>query len=85
MKRRLAAILATDVVGFSRLMGLEEAGTLERLKRLRSAIVDPSIRERGGVLYLNPGSPTSPRMGTKPGVALLRVRGAEISAELVGI
>ncbi|MEJ1993778.1 MAG: adenylate/guanylate cyclase domain-containing protein [Limibacillus sp.] len=48
MKRRLAAILAADVVGFSRLMGLEEAGTLERLKRLRSTIVDPSIRERGG-------------------------------------
>ena len=45
----------------------------------------PSIVNRDGVLYLNPGSPTSPRMGTKPGVALLRVKGSEVEAELVEI
>ena len=33
MERRLAAILAADVVGYSRLMGLDEAGTLTRLRR----------------------------------------------------
>lgn len=48
MERRLAAILAADVVGYSRLMGEDEVGTLERLKSLRKDIVQPSIRERKG-------------------------------------
>ena len=48
MKRRLAAILAADVVEFSRLMGCDEKGTLGRLKTLFSQIVNPSIRDRGG-------------------------------------
>ena len=48
MERRLAAILAADVVGYSRLMGEDEAGTLERLKLLRSELVQPQITERGG-------------------------------------
>ena len=48
MERRLAAILAADVVGFSRLMGADEAGTLERLKSLRRELVQPKITERKG-------------------------------------
>jgi len=36
MERRLAAILAADVVGYSRLMGQDEAGTLQTLKALRA-------------------------------------------------
>ncbi len=48
MARRLAAILAADVVGFSRLMGQDEAGTLERLKSLRRKLVQPKISEHGG-------------------------------------
>ncbi len=43
LERRLAAILATDVVGYSRLMGEDEAGTLERLKSLRRELVQPKI------------------------------------------
>jgi putative phosphoesterase len=43
----------------------------------------PEIRERQGVLYLNPGSPTFPRMGSAPGVALLRINGSHIRAELI--
>jgi adenylate cyclase len=39
--RRLSAILAADVVGYSRLMGADEEGTLERLKVLRRELVDP--------------------------------------------
>ena len=39
--RRLAAILAADVAGYSRLMGADEEGTLERLKALRHELVDP--------------------------------------------
>ena len=48
MERRLAAILAADVVGYSRLMGKDEAGTLEALKALRKGLVEPSIAERKG-------------------------------------
>ncbi len=48
MERRLAAILAADVVGYSRLMGEDETGTLERLKALRKELVQPRITERKG-------------------------------------
>ncbi len=48
MERRLAAILAADVVGYSRLMGEDEVGTLERLKSLRKDLVQPKIADRGG-------------------------------------
>ncbi len=48
MERRLAAILAADVVGYSRLMGEDEAGTLERLKSLRRELVQPKIAEGSG-------------------------------------
>jgi len=41
--RRLAAILAADVAGYSRLMGTDEEGTLERLKALRQEILDPKF------------------------------------------
>src|SRR5215472_15005640 len=46
--RRLAAILAADVAGYSRLMGADEEGTLERLKAHRRQLVDPKIREHRG-------------------------------------
>ena len=47
MERKLVAILAADVVGYSRLMGEDETGTLERLKSLRRELVQPKIVERG--------------------------------------
>ena len=43
----------------------------------------PEIRQRQGVLYLNPGSPTFPRMGSAPGVALLRINSGQVRAELI--
>ena len=43
--RRLAAILAADVAGYSRLMGVDEEGTLERLKAHRPRLIDPKIGE----------------------------------------
>jgi adenylate cyclase len=46
--RRLAAILAADVAGYSRLMGADEEGTLERLKTLRRELLDPKIAEHHG-------------------------------------
>jgi hypothetical protein len=46
--RRLAAILAADVAGYSRLMGADEEGTLERLKALRRELGDPKVKEYRG-------------------------------------
>lgn len=48
MERRLAAILAADVVGYSRLTDLDEAGTLQRLRCIRMELVEPKITEHRG-------------------------------------
>jgi TolB-like protein/Flp pilus assembly protein TadD len=48
MHRRLAAILAADVVGYSRLMGADEAGTLAALKAIRSELIERKITEHQG-------------------------------------
>src|SRR6476659_997465 len=48
MERRLTAILAADVVGYSRLMGVNESGTLARLDALRTDFVDTKIAEHQG-------------------------------------
>ena len=48
VERRLTAILAADVVGYSRLMGQDEVGTLVRLKALRRDLIDPKIAEHKG-------------------------------------
>jgi hypothetical protein len=53
--RRLAAILTADVVGYSRLMGADEEGTLERLKALRRELVDPKIAEHHGRIVKTTG------------------------------
>ena len=49
IKRRLAAILSTDVVGYSRLMGDDEEGTFDMLRQCRQTI-DGCIAEKGGVI-----------------------------------
>ena len=46
VERRLAAVLAADVAGYSRLVGADELGTLEALKTLRREIVDSEIANR---------------------------------------
>src|SRR5436305_13773848 len=48
MERRLTAILAADVVGYSRLMGTDEEGTLAALKTRRREVADPKIKEHRG-------------------------------------
>ena len=50
VERRLAAIVAADVAGYSRLMGMDEEGTLAQLKGHREALIDPTVeppRQRG--------------------------------------
>ncbi len=46
--RRLAAIVSADVVGYSRLMGLDEAGTLQAMRAHRAELWDPAIASHGG-------------------------------------
>ncbi len=48
MERRLTAILAADVVGYSRLMGANESGTVTALETLRSDFINPKIGEHQG-------------------------------------
>src|ERR1700756_91686 len=55
VERRLAAILAADVAGYSRLMGADEEGTLERLKAHRRGLVDPKITEYHGRIVKTTG------------------------------
>src|SRR5713226_2551013 len=55
VKRRLAAILAADVAGYSRLMGADEEGTLARLKTFRKALIDPKITEHRGRIVKTTG------------------------------
>jgi adenylate cyclase len=53
--RRLAAILAEDVAGYSRLMGVDEEGTHERLKAHLRQLIDPKIEEHRGRIVKNTG------------------------------
>jgi class 3 adenylate cyclase len=55
VERRLAAIMAADVVGYSRLMGADEEGTLVQLKGHRHGLVDPKIREHRGRIVKTTG------------------------------
>ena len=51
MERRLAAILAADVVGYSYLMDSDEIGTLQALKQCESTIIEPSVRSNNGRIF----------------------------------
>jgi adenylate cyclase len=55
VQRRLAAILAADVVGYSRMMGEDEAGTLARLNALRKEVFEPKVKEYGGRIFKTTG------------------------------
>ena len=54
-ERRLAAVLAADVAGYSRLMGVDEEGTLARLKAVRKDLVDPTIASHRGRIVKTTG------------------------------
>ena len=54
-ERRLAAVLAADMVGYSRLMEVDEAGTLARLKTHRLELIDPSIAKNRGRIIKTTG------------------------------
>src|SRR6516164_1484570 len=53
--RRLAAILAADVAGYSRLIGEDEEGTLDRLRSMRAEVIDPPIAQHRGRIVKTTG------------------------------
>src|SRR3979411_3016798 len=55
VERRLAAVLAADVAGYSRLMGADEVGTLAALKTQRREIFDPAIAQHNGRIVKTTG------------------------------
>jgi class 3 adenylate cyclase len=55
VERKLAAIFAGDVAGYSRLMGVDEAGTLARLRAHRRELVDPKLAEHKGRIVKTTG------------------------------
>ena len=55
VQRRLAAILAADVVGYSRMMNKDEAGTLSRLKSVRDVVFEPKTKQHGGRTFKTTG------------------------------
>ena len=55
VERRLAAIMAGDIVGYSRLMGVDEEGTLRQLKAHRKELIDPKIIEHRGRIVKTTG------------------------------
>jgi adenylate cyclase len=72
VERRLAAVLAADVAGYSRLMGTNEEGTLARLKAVRKALVDPTIAAHRGRIVKTTGDGKLVEFGS----AVDAVRGA---------
>ena len=75
VERKLAAILAADIAGYSRLMGLNEAGTVARLKACRT-VMDRLIAGHRGRIFKTAGTASSPilRARSMPCNALLRSR-----------
>jgi adenylate cyclase len=53
--RRLAAILAADVAGYSRLIGADEGGTLQAFKAIKAELIDPKIAAHNGRLVKTAG------------------------------
>ena len=58
-RRKLIAVVYADMVGYSRLIGLDDAGTLERLRALRRNLIDPAIEEHGGRIVQTGGDSCS--------------------------
>ena len=79
--RRLAAILAADVAGYSRLIGADEEGTLQRLRTLRRELLDPKIAEYRGRLVKTTGDGLLVEFGSVVDALLCAV---EVQREMTG-
>jgi adenylate cyclase len=87
IERRLAAILAADVAGYSRLMGADEAGTVQALREHRAA-ADPLIAEHGGRIVKTTGDGVliefGSVVGAVEGAIALQKLAAERNAGIAG-
>jgi adenylate cyclase len=77
VQRRLAAILAADVAGYSRLMGADEGGTLQALRAIRAELIDPTIAAHNGRLVKTTGDGLLVEFGS---VVDALNRGSEVQA-----
>ena len=75
-ERRLAAILAADVAGYSRLMGSDEEGTLAALKAIRRDVIDPKIAAHRGRIVKTTGDGAPHRIFERGGCPALCGRSA---------
>ena len=75
VERRLAAILAADVEGYSRLMGADEVGTLEALKAHRREVVDPAIAANRGRIVKTTGDGIAARVRQRRRCRVLALMG----------
>ena len=75
--RKIAAILVADVVGYSRLAGRDEEGTLARLRALRSDLIDPAIAAHHGRIVKRTGDGFIRRVSQRGRRGALRDRGAD--------
>ena len=78
MERRLTAILAADIVGYSRLMGTDEVGTLDRLKSLHAECINSKIGEHQGRIVKLTGDGNSRRIPERGSRGSLRGRDAAL-------
>jgi TolB-like protein len=80
VERRLAAILAADIAGYSRLMGLDEAGTAQALREHRAA-ADPLIARHGGRIVKTTGDGVLIEFGSVVGAVQCAIRLQKLAAE----
>src|SRR5438105_14358338 len=78
--RRLAAILAADVAGYSRLMGVDEAGTAQRLREHRAA-ADPLVARHGGRIVKTTGDGVLIEFGSVVGAVQCAIGLQRLAAE----
>jgi adenylate cyclase len=80
VERRLAAILAADVAGYSRLMERDEAGTVARLKAIRQELVEPVLARHGGRFVDLKGDGAIVEFGSVEKLGVSAVRGSRSAA-----
>ena len=74
--RRLIAAVHADMVGYSRLIGLDDAGTLRRPRTLRRALIDPAIREHGAKVVQTGGDSLLATFDSIDGAVRCAVKGS---------
>jgi adenylate cyclase len=79
-ERKLAAILVADIAGYSRLVGLDEEGTLARRRALRRELIDPTIAEHRGRIFKTTGDGVLVEFASVVAVAVQRATAAREAA-----